>query len=282
MPSPSETLTHQFAHSFFLASRFLPAAKRNAAFALYAFCRTVDQLIDEKGSVNEKEKKLAAWKKELAMTWEKKGHKNPILSAFVFTCNTHSIPREWGFRLIEGLRVDLVHTRYETFDELYAYCFSAGSIPGILMNYAMGGNERTAPYAISLGIGMQLTNILRDMKEDLDMGRVYLPQAELQEFGYSLNELENHVLNENFTRYLQFSISRARTYYMQAEKGIELLPSDVQLSIRLCSIFYQRILDEIERNNYDVFSSRAVVSEERKQSLIATLHPRVLISHSNF
>ncbi len=266
--SASKALCETHASSFSLAAQFLPEEKRNASYALYGFCRATDQLVDGKGTLKEKNETLNQWKSALEKEWTTKDSTHPLLGAFVSTCTTYFIPREWGFRLIEGLRKDLTKKDYETFDELYGYCFSAAAIPGILMAYVMGAKENAMEYAISLGIGMQLTNILRDAKEDFEMGRVYLPQEEMRQFGYFQGDLKNHTQNNAFHEMMKFNIARARDYYTHAEKGIEMLDEDARLGMRLCLVFYREILSEIERANYDVFSSRVFVSEKTKKEIL--------------
>lgn len=267
--SASEKLCRKHATSFSLAAEYLPERERNAAYATYGFCRVTDQIIDGKSSLEEKKSRLDEWKKQLLSAWNEGTSPDPILHAFVQTCKQYDIPREWGFRLIDGLLRDLTKTHYENFDELYEYCFSAAAIPGLCMAYVLRAPHSGLEHAIELGIAMQLTNILRDIREDFEAGRVYLPRDEMERFGYTSENISQHIQNEAFQNMMTFNISRARDLYRHAEDGIRMIPQEGRLGMRLCLVFYQEILAEIEKKNYDVFSSRVYVSDERKKELLA-------------
>ncbi len=279
MPAPNgQHLCETHASSFLLAAQFLPEEKRNAAYSIYGFCRATDQILDEKRSKTEKQKKLDEWKAVLGDEWNRIPTENSIVHDFIETCHSYSIPREWGFRLIDGLKRDLHPVRFETFDYLYAYCFSAASIPGVMMAHVFGAKKEGFEYAVSLGIAMQMTNILRDIKEDLEMNRVYLPLNELRMFHYTEIDLRHHVLNEDFKKFMHFQIERANEYYSHAQKGISFLDEDSQLCAQLCLSLYREILAEIEKCNYDVFSGRVRVPEWRKQELIQETQNQALSS----
>lgn len=265
--SASKALCETYATSFSMAAQFLPQEKRNAAYALYGFCRATDNIADSASSIPEKKKTLAQWKKSLDDEWNGIHSRNDLLHAFVHVCQHHQIPSSLGFALIEGLEKDLRPVRMDDFETLYDYCYAAGSIPGLLMAFALGAEKKSHPYAIALGIGMQLTNILRDIKEDLEQDRIYLPQNEMKQFGITENDLRNRKISPAFTRLMQFQIARARSYYAQAEEGIELLPLDAQPAIYLCLQYYREILSAIEANHYDVFSTRIFVTDARKREM---------------
>lgn len=273
-----ERLCLAHASSFSLAAQYMPEKERTAAYELYGFCRATDQILDVSTNVKEKTEQLNDWQLELTRAWEQDTSSIPILHGFVQTCKEYSIPREWGFRLIEGLRQDLSRTRYETFDELYEYCFSAAAIPGLFMAYVARAPHAALEHAIELGIGMQLTNILRDVREDYEMGRIYLPQHELTQFGCTDETFVNAQQSPAFQKMMQFQVARARGYYMSAEEGIRMLPQGMRMSMHLSSLFYHEILVEIERKNYDVFSGRVFVPDARKKELVRTAeaHAKVL------
>ena len=265
----SKRLCQTHASSFSLAAKYLPEEERNASYAMYGFCRATDQILDSDSTIETKKSELNAWRGALQSAFETNTSSDPILHAFVHTCNKYNVPREWGFRLIDGLHRDLTQTNYQTFDDLYEYCFSAAAIPGLFMAYVMRAPPSALEHAIELGIAMQLTNILRDVKEDYSMGRVYLPQEEMTALGYSTQDIAAQTRNESFQKLMKYHIARANEYYSNAEKGISHLPPATRLSMRLCLVLYREILHEIERNNYDVYAQRVYVSDARKKELIA-------------
>ncbi|QQR92924.1 MAG: phytoene/squalene synthase family protein [Candidatus Iainarchaeum archaeon] len=265
--SASKALCEQYATSFSMAAQFLPEEKRNAAYALYGFCRATDNITDSRKTAPQKKKELAEWKNELHAAWDKGQSGNALLHAFVRVCEQYAIPPSLGFALIEGLEKDLQHVRIANFEALHDYCYAAGAIPGLLMAFALGAEKKSHPYAIALGIGMQLTNILRDIKEDLQLNRIYLPQSELQQFGITEHAIAQGVVTPAFVQFMQFQIARARSYYAEAEQGIGLLPEEARPAIYLCLQYYREILSAIEAKHYDVFSSRIFVSDARKREM---------------
>ncbi len=273
---PSRKLCEQYASSFYSAAQFLPEDKKNAAYALYGFCRYTDNIVDGEGSPEYKRKLLRLWKQALQLQWDEPTPQHSILHAFVHTCKEYQIPPELGYGLIEGLEIDLKKNEYENFDELFAYCYAAGGIPGLLMAHISGAPASSYPAAVSLGVGMQLTNILRDIHEDLDRGRVYVPLNEMNEYGYSINDLRNHTLNQAFRALMGYQIARAQMYYTEAEKALSHTDASMQLALELCLSYYREILREIEKNQYDVFSTRAFVSEERKKGLFGEAVSKIL------
>ncbi len=266
--SESEKLCRKHATSFSLAAEYLPERERTAAYATYGFCRVTDQIIDGNSPLEEKKSRLSEWNKLLSSAWKEETSPDPILHAFVQTCKHYSIPQEWGFRLIDGLNRDLTKTAYDTFDDLYEYCFSAAAIPGLFMAYVLRAPHSALEHAIELGIAMQLTNILRDVKEDYDAGRVYLPLDEMKRFGYGREHLSKQIQNDAFRKMMAFNIARARDYYLRSEDGIALLPKEGRLGMRLSLVFYREILAEIEKKNYDIYTSRVFVPDERKKELL--------------
>jgi phytoene synthase len=260
------------ASSFSLAAKYLPEEKRNAAYALYAFCRHTDNILDSTNHpVEEKRNQLMEWKNQLTRAWEEHTHADPILHAFVSTCEQYSIPRELGFALIEGLASDLHVQRFKDFGELYDYCYSAGAIPGLMIAFVVRAPRHVQEYAIALGVGMQLTNILRDIPEDLQQGRIYLPLDELQAFGISEETLKQGKVTREFEAFMRSQIARAREFYAIAERGLPLLEKDSQFSLQLCLEYYREILGEMERAGFDVFSHRIFVTDARKKEMAARL-----------
>jgi phytoene synthase len=279
-------ITRHHAKTFYLATRFLPNNKQRGIFAIYALCRYVDDLVDEaedlicEDRLSRKDIKgrLNTWKQKLRDTYDGISHENPILTAFAEVLHRYCIPLEMPLELMEGVCMDLYKNRYETFDEVYEYSFKVASIVGLMTSQVFGYKSREAlGYAVDLGIAMQLTNILRDVGEDLRKGRIYLPKEDLDRFGVTEQDLFNYSLDENVKNLLAYQISRARKYYSRSDNGIKLLSSDSQLTVHLARHNYSRILDKIEKNNYNVFDRRAYLNTTEKLSILPHVfyHTRV-------
>jgi 15-cis-phytoene synthase len=210
---------------------------------------------------------------------------HPVLTVFLDTVDKYSIPLEYALELIEGMRMDLNQTRYRNFAELRIFCYRVASVVGLMMSWVIGfedesSRERALPHAIDLGIAMQLTNILRDIGEDLERGRIYLPDDELEQFGYTEEELRQHVRNAAFEKLMQFQVERARRYYQQGNAGIELLNQRGRFAVKVASDVYREILARIELAHYDVFTRRTVVPPLRKYWLTARNMAMPMARHS--
>lgn len=246
--------------SFYLASSLLPAEKRSAVRALYAFCRTVDDIVDE-GTVIGRDEELEYWKNIV------KGIQHPraddlTAQAWSDTQTRYNIPVQFALQLIDGVSRDLRQVNYQTFDDLTTYCYGVASTVGLMSMYIVGfNNERAVPYAIKLGVALQLTNILRDVGEDFRNNRLYLPLDELMEFNISIDEIQRGEVNGKWIKFMKFQVNRAREFYKEAAKGMTYLDHDGRLSIGAAADFYKGILKSIENNNYDVFSRRASLSK---------------------
>lgn len=190
---------------------------------------------------------------------------NLVLLAWRDLLKTYKIPQNLPLELMKGVLMDTHIKRYATFDELYVYCFRVASTVGLMSSEIFGyRDEKTLEYAEALGIAMQLTNILRDVGEDALMNRIYLPFEDLRKFGVSEKQIFAGHGDENFVNLMKFQIRRAREFYKTAEKGIPLLEKDARFSVLLAARIYAKILDEIERQNYDVFKRRAHTSFPQK------------------
>jgi len=274
-----EKITKTHAKSFYFAAKFLPKYKRRPIYALYALCRKVDDEVDEIGENNEAEaiKAVERWQRKLKEIYEQKSEvrsqksetENLVFTAWRDLLQTHKIPKKLPLELMQGVLMDTQIKRYETFDELYVYCYRVASTVGLMSSEIFGYTEpKTLEYAEALGIAMQLTNILRDVKEDAAMGRIYLPQEDLRKFGVLEKQLLANEMNENFVEMMKFQMIRARDYYCKSEKGIPLLEKDTRFTVLLASRIYSKILDEIERQNYDVFTRRAHTTFSQKLRMI--------------
>lgn len=259
------TRTH--AKSFYFCSHFLPREKRRAIYAVYALCRHVDDAVDAAGVRGELDAQAAVerWRAELDAVYREGRATSPVLLAWRDMLSHFRIKQELPLELMRGVLMDTQIKRYETWEELRVYCYRVASVVGLMSSEIFGYEEsRTLYYAEQLGLAMQLTNILRDVGEDARMGRIYLPQDELRRFGYTEADLLSGKLSESFFALMRFEIERARSLYSEAERGIPLLDADTRFTVLLAARLYARILDEIERNGYDVYTRRAHLSLAEK------------------
>lgn len=282
-----ESITKLHAKSFYFAAKFLPKHKQKAVYPIYAFCRHVDDEIDEIGEGDEAKaiETVNKWKAQLENVYLKNENSqlSPLDSRLVFVAwndllKTYKIPQNLPLELIQGVLMDTNIKRYETFDELYVYCYRVASTVGLMSSEILGYSEKIAlEYAEAMGIGMQLTNILRDVKEDAAMNRIYLPREDLKRFNISDEQIFENRFDKNFAEMMKFQIERARDYYKKGEQGIPLLEKDSRFTVLLASRIYARILDEIEKQNYDVFIKRAHTTKGQKLFSI----PKIWIEAKN-
>ena len=255
--------------SFYFATRFFPPDLARAAHSVYWFCRTTDDLVDECSTVEEGRRQLDAWQRGFERAMEQGWSEEPVLALFLRALDQYRIPPEYPRDLILGMRMDLDGVRYETFDDLRVFCYRVASVVGLMMCHVIGFDppEKIAtakPYAVDLGIAMQLTNILRDVGEDLDRGRIYLPAEDLERFQYSEAMLRNRKFTPEFRELMKFQIARARRYYEEAAPGIPMIHRRGRFAVAIAADVYRKILHMIELNNYDSFSKRAVVPAHTK------------------
>lgn len=263
--------TRNFAKSFYFSSFLLPKAKRAAAYAVYTFCRYADNIVDAGNSpsvenIYSKFSELNSFLDEVYSPAHGEVIKN---SAFAHTVLKYKIPRKYFNDLIEGVCMDTEHSRYNTFAELENYCYKVASVVGLIMTEIFGYSHKAAlPYAVYLGKAMQLTNILRDIKEDYQMNRIYIPSEELRWFEYKEDDIKNGNMNENFAMMMRYNIDRARAYYELSTHGFPYLTNDgSRTTVVLMYKIYSSILNEIEAYGYDVFSGRRFVSTAEKLKL---------------
>lgn len=275
-------ITRHYAKTFYMATRFLPNEKQRGIFAIYSMCRYVDNMVDEcedlvlhkKLSLEDVDARLNAFRDTLKEVYEGKKVENPILRAFSDTLTKYKISFELPCLLIEGVRQDLVKNRYKNFREVYDYSYKVASVVGLMTSEVVGyEGEDALRYATDLGIAMQLTNILRDVGEDLQRGRIYLPENEMEMFNVKESQLYDGRIDENFKNLICYQITRARKYYQRADRGIVMLSKDSRLPIYLARYNYSRLLDKIEQNEYNVLHQRAYLNQSEKLSVI----PKVLI-----
>ncbi|MCC5614262.1 phytoene synthase [Nostoc sp. CHAB 5836] len=270
-------LTAKFAKTFYLGTMLMPPDKRRAIWAIYAWCRRTDELVDGSEATMTTPDTLDAWEQNLELIFA--GHCQDTFDIALIDTLEHFPMDIQAFRdMIAGQRMDLYCSRYNSFDELYLYCYRVAGTVGLMSTMVIGvdGVENTASgqhfhsvyvpmaEAVALGIANQLTNILRDVGEDARRGRIYLPLEDLYRFNYTESDLLNGVNDERWQNLMRFQIERAREFYRKAEHGISFLASDARFAVWAALIHYSRILDQIEHNKYNVFSQRAYISQWQK------------------
>lgn len=259
-------IVRSHARTFWLASHFLPPDKRRAVFSLYAFCRVADDMVDlaPAGGAAEPEVMLARYRRRLDAALEGRAE-DPVFREVALATRQYGVPAEVMHELLDGVARDCAPARYATWDELIRYCEGVASSVGEMCTYVFGvaGDEalrkRALRYARTLGVAMQLTNVLRDVGEDARNGRCYLPDEDLAHFALTRADVLRGDLSddERWRALMAYQIGRARSLYEAAMPGIALLAPDSRRCATACAIGYAEILGAIEGIDYDTFNVRA-------------------------
>jgi 15-cis-phytoene synthase len=268
-----ECLARSEAKNFYPAFRVLPRPKRRAMCALYAFLRVADDLSDGPGNADEKRAGLASWRQQFdrALHGEYSHSLHPALH---HALRQFDVPVESLWQVLDGVEMDLTITSYSTFADLYRYCYRVASAVGLACIHIWGFQEDSAKiFAEKAGIAFQITNILRDLPEDASRGRVYLPQEDLNRYGYGASDLFRHVFDERFRRLMRFQVDRAREYYDAAGPLSALLDPSGRAVFHVMMATYRSLLDLIEERHYDVFSRRIRLGRWQKFRLVMQAMP---------
>jgi phytoene synthase len=269
-----ESIARREAANFYPAFRVLPRDQRRAMCALYAFLRIADDLSDQPGSVEIKRRQLRDWRAGLhAALAGAPAH--PAHPALADTVTRYGVPVRYLEEVLDGVEMDLEPTAYATFAELRVYCYRVASAVGLACIHVWGCRDpqQALAYAESAGVAFQLTNILRDLKEDAARGRVYLPREDLARFKYDAERLRRGVRDEAFRELMRFEVARARSFYEEAWPLAPLLPRPGRAVFLMMARTYRSLLEEIERRDYDVFGQRVRVSAWRKLRLALGVLP---------
>jgi len=258
-------ITQNSKTNFLYSFSLLPREKYDAINTIYAFCRQTDDIVDnEQDSKDLKFSKIRQWRNELDIAL-KGNSQYQLLNKLNIIIKKFNIPIEPFFELIKGMEADLQVSRYKDFETLYQYCFRAAATVGLMCIEVFGYKTESAKqYAINLGIAMQLTNILRDIKYDVLNGRIYIPEEDLRRFGYNEQDLMSFKYNDSFIALMKFECERARKYFEKANDSFH--PSDRKqlFPARIMQKIYCNILEKIEKMNYNVFNRKAKVSKLKK------------------
>jgi 15-cis-phytoene synthase len=261
--------------SFYYSFLVLPATKREAIIAVWDFCRAVDDAVDEPGTADP-QALLVRWRSEIACCFSGVPQ-TPQGSALQPFISRFGLPRRPFEDLVDGVEMDLRLSRYETFDALYEYCWRVASTVGLICLEIFGYTRPASrEYAVNLGIALQLTNIVRDVRADLERGRIYLPQDDMRRFGVTEADLRDGRVTEPVRQLLAHACARAREYSRAAER---LLPREDSRSLVAAEIMrgiYRAILDRIERAGYDVFGQTIRVPRPRRAAIAASIWARSL------
>lgn len=261
-------LHRQYSATYYFASRRFSKLKRCRLDAIYAFGRVADEIVDDlaETSTESKNKALKEYRLQLLAGLEGKPPAHPVMRSFVDTLNEVDIPLEEPLLFLDSMEMDLHKNRYQTYEELQSYMRGSASSLGVMACYALEApmNEITLNASIALGEALQLTNFLRDIKEDAARGRIYLPQKELEEFDVLESDILEKRLTPHFKKLMKYQIQRARKVYADSDQGVPHLPKEIQLGVLLTRTLYSKILDAIEQKDYDVFVSRVYVPAFKK------------------
>ncbi|MDT8384837.1 MAG: presqualene diphosphate synthase HpnD [Gammaproteobacteria bacterium] len=265
--TPDEYCQHKTAKSgssFYYSFMFLPDNQRKAITALYAFCREVDDVVDECHDADLARSKLNWWRAEIFGTFDGKPN-HPVCQALSTSIKDFNLPKEYFLEIIDGMTMDLQQTRYPDFTELNLYCYRAAGVVGLMAAEIFGFEDRrTLDYAQQLGTAFQLTNILRDVKEDAERGRIYLPLDELERFGVSEQDILRLRDSDNMKNLLDFQAQRAREYYARAFSLLPEVDRYAQRTGIIMAGIYQTVLDNIEKDSSQVLKQRTSLSPLRK------------------
>lgn len=267
----SRMLTAQYSKSFSISARMLPRERRWAAYALYGFCRYADNLIDipRERSPEELVEEADMLRREIEIAYRTGESEHPIVRPFIIVAHRFEIPMHYPLELLKGVQMDISMNRYDTFDDLYLFCYRVAGVVGLMMTHILGYKDKAAfQHAEELGIAMQLTNILRDVKEDKDMGRIYVPQEDLLRYGVSEQDIYEESMTPKMLRLMKFQVERAHDYYERANVGIPMLERKSQFAIFSASKIYRSILTKLEAREYNPFLGRVFLPQINKVGIL--------------
>ncbi len=274
-------LTKNSGSNFYYSFLFLPSARRDAMYTVYAFCKAVDSAVDEPPPGSNPEEELRRWRAELdaayggTPTW-------PIMISLAHHVKELSIPKAYFAELIKGVEMDLTTPRYQTFDELSVYCYRVASVVGLICLHIFGPiSPHAQDYAVDLGMAFQLTNILRDIGSDAEQGRLYLPLEDLARFGCTESDLLLRKESPQLLELLRFEAEKARQFYAKAQAALESLPARDRRALTVAEIMralYSRILERIERPSHQIFGPRTRLSTAHRLAVAAGVWLRARFS----
>ncbi len=268
-----QEITKKFGTSYYFATQFFPREIRLAIYAIYAFARIPDEFVDnpENSDSTEARPQIEEFREKWRAAMSENGSEDPILLAIANIFHKYKIPQADGEAFFDSMLQDTEKATYANYPELEKYMYGSAGVIGLMVTRIVGySSDEAFTHALQLGYAFQLTNFLRDIREDWDIRqRVYLPQDELERFGLTIEDLAAHRCDEKFIAMMKFQIERNREIYRESLKGIPMLKARGRIAVKISYVLYSGILTEIEKLNYDVFKQRARTSFSRKLRLSA-------------
>ena len=263
--------TKRYGTSFYFATQFFPAETRLGIYAVYAFARIPDEIVDDP-HMSDKVAALAElrdWRQRWLDAMAAGESEDDVMNAIVWAFTKYGIPVSEGEAFLKSMFMDEEKREYADRAELDEYMYGSAGVIGLMVTRIVGfSTEEAFPYAVKLGYAFQLTNFLRDIREDCDeLGRVYMPKDELAKFGLDKNDIRRHVRDPRFIEFMKFEIEQTRQMYREALPGIKMLNWRGRLAVRVSFVLYKAILGEIERANYNVFAGRVRTKAKQKVAL---------------
>lgn len=264
-------ITRQYGTSFYFATQFFPKEVREGIYAIYAFARIPDEIVDDpkKGDIESTRQRLESWADNWREAYWAGQSADAAIDAIVKSFRKFAIPIEDCESFFRSMLMDLEKFEYATYRELEEYMYGSAGVIGLMVTRVVGYLDESAfDYAVKLGYAFQLTNFLRDIREDFDeLGRIYMPLDELSQFGLSRSDIAGRVRDRRFAEFMQFQIERNRQLYREALPGIKLLRGRGRLAVRVAYVLYKAILGEIEKADYNVYAGRVRTSRKQKIAL---------------
>lgn len=261
-------ITQKYGTSFYFATQFFPREVRDGIYAIYAFARIPDEIVDDPSLTDHDEAvaRLNEWADRWRRAMRSGGSNDPVLDFIATQFAKYRIPIEDCEAFLRSMFMDEAKFEYANYGELEKYMYGSAGVIGLMVTRVIGySSEEAFEYAKKLGYAFQLTNFLRDIREDCDeLGRVYMPQDEMRKFGLTADDICSHTRDERFVEFMKFQIARNRKIYKEALPGIKLLHWRGRLAVRVSYVLYKAILGEIERANYNVYAGRVRTNRQQK------------------
>lgn len=266
-------ITKRYGTSYYFATQFFPREVRSGIYAVYAFARIPDEIVDGRAKSTKAEtlRQLDEWREHWRRAMESGRDDDAVMNAIVWAFRKFRIPREEGEAFLRSMFMDEERDRYENYDELEEYMYGSAGVIGLMVTRIVGySSEKAFDHAIKLGYAFQLTNFLRDIREDYEeLGRIYMPQDEMRRFGITDRDIADGSYDERFVEFMKFQIERNRQVYREALPGIPMLAARGRLAVRVSYVLYSAILKEIERANYNIYKGRVRTNGRQKVWLSA-------------
>ncbi|MBP6005151.1 MAG: phytoene/squalene synthase family protein [Pyrinomonadaceae bacterium] len=264
-------ITRHYGTSFYFATQFFPKAVREGIYAVYAFARIPDEMVDDPGNTTRAERiaKLEEWRQSWLDAMSAGGSEDAVMAAIVFAFTKYKIPVAEGEAFLKSMFMDEDKKSYANYAELEEYMYGSAGVIGLMVTRIVGFSTDAAfEHAIKLGYAFQLSNFLRDIREDFEeLGRVYMPEDELSQFGLESTDLRRKVYDDRFVEFMKFQIERNRQVYREAFPGIKMLNWRGRLAVKISYVLYKAILGEIERADYNVYRERVRTGFRQKVAL---------------